>query len=104
MTRYAGLPPLPERIARLEELAADLWWSWHSEIRRVFRSLDYGLWRATAHNPVRMLWTITRDKLDAAAADPEFLARYDLAVAAFDDARAARNTWWAHTFPQLARQ
>jgi starch phosphorylase len=104
MTRYSGLPPLPERIARLEELAADLWWSWHSEARRVFRSLDYGLWRATAHNPVRMLWTITRDKLDAAAADPEFLARYDLAVAAFDDARAARNTWWAHTFPQLARQ
>ena len=29
MERYAGLPPLPERIKRLPELAVDLWWSWH---------------------------------------------------------------------------
>ena len=51
MTRYSGLPPLPERIARLEELAVDLWWSWHRDARQVFRTLDYRLWRATAHNP-----------------------------------------------------
>jgi len=55
MNRYSTLPPFPERTARLEELAVDLWWSWHQEAREVFRRLDYGLWRATAHNPVRML-------------------------------------------------
>ena len=34
MTRYEGLPPLPERIRRLDELAANLWWSWqHSPAR-----------------------------------------------------------------------
>src|SRR5471030_953485 len=104
MNRYSGLPSLFERIARLEELATDLWWSWHVEARTVFRYLDYGLWRTTAHNPVRMLWNISRDKLDAAATDPEFLAMYDLAVAGLDAARAARNTWWARSFPQLARQ
>ena len=32
-----SLAPLPERIGRLAELAADLWWSWHAEARRVFR-------------------------------------------------------------------
>src|SRR6202035_2548680 len=104
MTRYSGLPSIPERIARLEELASDLWWSWHAEARAVFRHLDYGLWRATAHNPVRMLWNISRDKLEAAAQDPEVLAVYDVAIAALDDARAARNTWWARSFPQLAKQ
>ena len=52
MTRYAGRPPIPERIGRLEELAIDLWWSWHSDARILFRQLDYMLWRATAH----MLW------------------------------------------------
>ena len=41
MTRYSGLPPLPERIARLEELAVDLWWSWHRDARQIFRVLDY---------------------------------------------------------------
>jgi starch phosphorylase len=104
MTRYSALPSLPERIARLEELAIDLWWSWHAEARIVFRRLDYALWRATAHNPVRMLWLIPRATLDAAAADPAFLAIYDRALAALDDARAARNTWYAEAFPQAAGQ
>jgi glycogen phosphorylase len=101
MTRYTGLPQIPERINRLEELAIDLWWSWHREARDVFRRLDYTLWRATAHNPARMLWVIPRAKLAAAAEDPEFLRIYDRAIAALDDARAARNTWWAHAYPHL---
>ena len=70
MKRYASLTPLPERIARLHELAIDLWWSWHPA-REVFRRLDYPRWRATAHNPVRMLWTISPGTIARAAADPE---------------------------------
>ncbi|HEV2984277.1 MAG TPA: alpha-glucan family phosphorylase, partial [Vicinamibacterales bacterium] len=101
MTRYSSLPTIPERLARLEELAIDLWWSWHPEARVVFRRLDYALWRATAHNPARMLWLIPREKIEEASADREFLALYDRAVAALDDARAARNTWWSHRFPQI---
>ncbi len=104
MTRYSGLSPLPERINRLDELAVDLWWSWQQEARTVFRRLDYGLWRATAHNPVRMLWIIPRAKLDEAARDSAFLAIYDRAIAGLDDARAARNTWWSRTFPQWSGQ
>jgi starch phosphorylase len=104
MNRYSGLPPLPDRLHRLEELALDLWWSWHSEGRNVFRRLDYALWRATAHNPVRMLWAIPRAKLEAAAADPDFLWMYDRALTALDDARTARHTWWANRFPQLTGQ
>ena len=104
MTRYTGRSPLPERIGRLEELALDLWWSWHPEARAIFRRLDYGLWRRTAHNPVRMLWAIAYEKLDSAARDPEFLQIYDSAIAGLDAARAARNTWWSHRFPQLTGQ
>src|SRR3954464_3721314 len=99
MSRYST--PLPERIARLEDLAVDLWWSWHVEARTVFRRLDYALWRATAHNPVRMLEMIDRAKLERAAADPEFLALYDRALAGLDDARSAHNTWWSNRYPQL---
>ncbi len=104
MNRYPSLLPLPERLNRLDELAIDLWWSWHPEARMVFRGLDYPLWRSTAHNPVRMLSLIAREKIDAAAADPEFVKRYERAVAHLDDARAARNTWWSHQFPQHAGQ
>jgi glucan phosphorylase len=58
MNRYAALTPLPDRLNRLNELATDLWWSWHRDARMVFRRLDYALWRSTAHNPVRMLWAV----------------------------------------------
>ena len=62
------------------------------------------LWRATAHNPVRMLWQVAPERLQAAASDPTFLVAYDRAIRALDDARAARNTWWSSHFPQLSGQ
>ena len=101
MDRYEGLPPLPDRIARLRELALDLWWSWNKQARHVFRTLDYPLWRATAHNPVRMLRVIPQDILARAAADPAFQAAYDIAIADLDQARSARHTWWVRTFPDF---
>ncbi|HEX4346377.1 MAG TPA: alpha-glucan family phosphorylase [Vicinamibacterales bacterium] len=100
MTRYPGLPPLPERLSRLAELAVDLWWSWHAEARTVFRRLDYGLWRSTAHNPVLMLRLIDRARLEQAAADSDFQWLYDRAISALDEARGTHRTWWAGRFPQ----
>ncbi len=101
MTTPAERPALPDRLSRLEELANDLWWSWHLDARNVFRTLDYNVWRQTAHNPVRMLYKVSPDTLRAAAADPAFLALYDRALAALDDARTAKNTWYARQFPHL---
>src|SRR5215471_12984806 len=104
MNRYTNVPPLPARLSRLDELALDLWWSWHHEGRTVFRHLDYALWRETAHNPVRMLALLPHEKLEAAAADPALLALYDEAIEALDAARRAHNTWWSDRFPQAAGQ
>jgi starch phosphorylase len=104
MSRYATLPPVPERIARLPELALDLWWSWHPEGRSVFRRLDYALWRATAHNPVRMLGVVAPAKLEAAAQDAKFLALYDRALDALDAAHASGHTWWSQRLPHLNGQ
>jgi glycogen phosphorylase len=93
-------PALPDRLRRLPELASDLWWTWNSKPREVFRKLDYPLWRQTAHNPVLMLRLISPDLLAYAAGDAEFLALYDEALAALDAARSARDTWWQHRHPE----
>lgn len=87
------LPPLPERLSRIFELACDLWWTWHPA-REVFRSLDYRLWRRTAHNPVRMLRELPLEQLERAANDPKFLSKYDAAISAMDAARSHKGTWW----------
>jgi starch phosphorylase len=94
MERYVPLPPLPPRISRLNELACNLWWSWNGSAREVFRELDYPLWRFTNHNPVLLLHLVEPERLDFAAADPDFLAIYDSAVAALDVVQSGTSTWW----------
>jgi len=88
--QYSNIPP---RIGRLLELANNLWWSWHEEGRRVFRSLDYALWRTSGHNPVKQLRSISQDKLEAAARDPVFLELYDMVMANFNNEMTKGHEW-----------
>ncbi|MFC2066769.1 alpha-glucan family phosphorylase [Chloroflexota bacterium] len=90
---------IPERINRLEELANNLWWSWHPEGRALFRILDYPLWRLSGHNPIQMLYEINPEKLEAAADDSTFLSLYDAAVTAFDKEMTDGASWYATNHP-----
>jgi starch phosphorylase len=94
-------PKIPERIGRLEELANNLWWSWHPEARNVFRALDYQLWKSSSHNPVRELQEVSPETLQTAVADPYFLALYDSVMSTFDADISASNTWFNSKYPSL---
>jgi starch phosphorylase len=90
---------VPKRIGRLAELANNLWWSWDEEGRQVFRSLDYELWRASGHNPVKQLRDINPDKLEAAARDPAFLELYDSIILKFDNYMLSKKGWCGKKVP-----
>jgi len=92
---------LPDRIARLDELAHDLNWSWNQPARALFRKLDYTLWRTTAHNPVSMLAALNPGALTRAMQDPAWLRSYDAAVGGLDSARAARGSWCEREYPDI---
>jgi starch phosphorylase len=92
---------LPKRIHRLEELANNLWWSWHPQARELFRVLDYPLWRVTDHNPVKQIHEISAERLEAAAADPKFLSLYDSVMWHFDADMSASDTWFATRYSSL---
>ncbi len=94
-------PSLPARIGRLDELANNLWWSWHPQARDLFRALDYTLWRLSGHNPVKQLRDINPEKLKAAASDPSFLSLYDSVMADFDSNMSTRDTWFENNYPGL---
>ena len=93
---------VPKRIGRILELAKNLWWSWDEEGRQVFRSLDYELWRASGHNPVKQLRDIDPCKLEDAAKDPAFLDLYDSIIQKFDNYMTSQQSWCgkntAHSF------
>jgi starch phosphorylase len=90
---------LPERIDRLEELAYNLWWSWHERPRRLFRTLDYPLWRLGGHNPVKELRETSPENLRGAAADASFLELYDDVMRSYDASMNRDHTWFHRTYP-----
>src|SRR6266540_271135 len=93
-------PALPERIAGLAAVAANLAWSWNRNARALFRLLDPALWRRTQHNPIELLRRVDPARLAACAEDPAFLRLYDaVAAAAAHDATSA-GTWFATSHPQ----
>lgn len=94
---------IPERIGRLEELAKNLWWTWHNQARQLFRALDYPLWKLSLHNPVKQLLDVSPDTLQAAASDAAFLELYDSVMSAYDaDLSTTDHTWFHTNYPELS--
>ena len=77
-------PRIPKRLARLEELAANLWYGWDRPTRALFATLNPALWDATGHSPKAMLKRLDEERLLDAAADPAFLDRLNRVLSAFD--------------------
>ncbi|HET6511366.1 MAG TPA: alpha-glucan family phosphorylase [Candidatus Kapabacteria bacterium] len=92
---------LPRSLARLDEIAHNLWWSWSPEARDVFRTISVGLWRRTEHNPVRMLRDVTQARLDKLANDEAFLARYHTLLTTFDKELTQPSRVISKAFPNF---
>jgi starch phosphorylase len=56
---------VPDDLHRLEDLAYNLWWAWHSDARRLYRDLDPMLWESVNGNPVQMLHRIAPETFEA---------------------------------------
>lgn len=98
-------PALPDRIARLRDLAFNMWWCWEHEAIDLIRRLDVDLWddREVYHNPVKMLNMIPQKRLQELAEDEGFLAQYDRVIKWLDtyvEADAKGTTWFRRTFPE----
>jgi starch phosphorylase len=84
-------PHVPSRLARLGELAGNLWYSWDRSTRGLFARLDPKLWEATGHSPKAMLKRIDEARLVEAASDPVFLNSFNRVLSAFDTYQEERG-------------
>lgn len=99
----AGSPGVvPGGLARLQELASNLWWSWHPDARRLFEAIDPTLWRLTQHNPVKLLHDLKPDRIDSLGKDPVFVRQYSAVLKTYDEYMDARGTWFATRYPTLS--
>ena len=92
---YSVTPALPGQLARLQDLAYNLWWSWDAEATELFRRLDRELWEKVAHNPVRLLGAIDQGRLSASAKDAGFLTHLGQVMSRWDEYMAGGRTWYA---------
>ena len=93
-------PHLPERLAGLEALAENLWWSWNPGARMLFKTLDRQAWKESGHNPDKMLRELPREILDKAGADADYIRRYDDVMNAFHDYMQHNECDLLTTFPR----
>ncbi|MBI3525744.1 MAG: alpha-glucan family phosphorylase [Betaproteobacteria bacterium] len=77
-------PEIPPRLARLEVLANNLWYSWNRASRAVFARLHPSLWHAVNHSPKAFLKRVDQKRLLNAAEDPIFLGTLDRVLAVYD--------------------
>ncbi|HET9222239.1 MAG TPA: alpha-glucan family phosphorylase [Roseiflexaceae bacterium] len=91
--------PIPERIARLRELAYNLWWSWRPDAQELYRQIDPELWEQDYHNPVNFLRDVRQRRLEAVAQDAAYLQQYDQVIATFDSYMRADDTWFGQAYP-----
>jgi phosphorylase/glycogen(starch) synthase len=64
---------VPEKLASLNELANNLWWSWNTEAEKLFKSMDPSLWEKVNHNPKLLLEKIDYKRLLVLEDDDEFV-------------------------------
>ena len=87
------LPALPDTLKDLEILARNMFWSWNPEYVDLFKRIDNKLWSMCGHNPVKLLASITQEKLDELSENQGFLAQLKSVAEKFK-LYLERNTWY----------
>ena len=64
---------VPAELNCLAVLAKNLWWSWNSEAKNLFKSIDKDLWKAVLENPVLFLQRIGYERLEEITKDKQLM-------------------------------
>lgn len=92
-------PQIPERLAQLEDLANNLWYSWDRPTQGLFASLSHPLWKATNHNPKAFLKRADQKRLEATAENPVFIGALNRVASAFETYHETPNMAHVHGHP-----
>ena len=98
MTLAAYTPrSLPESLSGLFQLALDLRWTWHHGTDELWRALDSDIWDTT-RNAWLVLNSVSGERLEELAADPDFQQRYREQIHAHQ-AFTEADTWYSTDCP-----
>jgi glycogen phosphorylase len=87
--QFNVVPAIPATLHPLYELAANLHWTWDSETRALFRSLDPAAWKATGEDPLHVIAAVSPARWAELAADEATAAATAAAASRLHDAVTA---------------
>ncbi len=71
-------PHIPKKLAFLETLSKNLWWTWDHQAKDLFRRIHPGLWEESNQNPLLFGTYLKQEHLEELAEDESFLAQMDV--------------------------
>jgi starch phosphorylase len=92
---------LPKKLARLGDLAYNLWWTWQPEAGHLYAKLDRAMWERLNHNPIRMLREVDSARLKEIVTDKNYMDSYKRVFANFDVYMEQQVTWTHQSQPKL---
>ncbi len=78
-------PKYPENLTKLFKLANNLWWTWNYDAVNLFYRIDASLFREVSHNPIKLLHTIPKEKIQKLSKDKGFLFELDKVYQRFEE-------------------
>ncbi|MBW8001990.1 MAG: glycosyltransferase family 1 protein [Planctomycetes bacterium] len=96
---FTVLPALPDSLKDLEVIAKNMFWSWNLEFVRLFKRIDSNLWKACAHNPIKLLGTVSQQRLEDLAKNDGFICELKRAVEKLNNYQN-RQSWFDKVKPQ----
>ncbi|CAN5210402.1 MAG: alpha-glucan family phosphorylase [Nocardioides sp.] len=97
--RFIVRPVLPEPLADLGTIAANLRWCWHPADQELFASVDPDLWAAGGHDPIALLGGVSAERLAQLTDDDAFLSRLARQRESLDD-YLSRDLWFQDQGPE----
>lgn len=75
---------LPKRLAFMDTLSKNLWWSWNQDAVDLFANIDHDLWISVEKNPIILLDRISYKRYKVLEKDATFLAQLDAVESHFN--------------------
>src|SRR5699024_7183936 len=95
--RFTVRTVLPEPLAPLDTLAQNLRFSWHEPTRALVESLDAERWQEVHGDPIKLLGSLGRQRLEELAGDESLVARVHELDADLRDYLSSPR-WYQHSY------
>ena len=77
---FTVLPVLPDALKELNFIVKNMFWSWNHEFVNLFKRIDSELWESCSHNPVKLLGTVSQERLNVLSKNKGFLCELQRAA------------------------